>query len=51
MTAIAEIKSAIEKLSPLEVKELASWFEEYQQMLNASSEIFSIYDGEEKAGA
>ena len=51
MTAIAEIESAIERLSPAEVKELAAWLEEYQQMVNASAEIFSLYDQEEKAGA
>jgi hypothetical protein len=50
MTAIAEIESAIERLSPAEVKELAAWLEEYQQMINASAEIFSLYDQEEKAG-
>jgi hypothetical protein len=50
MTAIAEIESAIERLSPMEVKELAAWFEEYQHMVNASAEIFSLYDQEEKAG-
>jgi len=51
VTAIAEIESAIERLSPEEVKELAAWFEEYQQMINASAEIFSMYDQEEKAGS
>jgi len=51
MTAIAEIESAIERLSPAEVKELAAWLEEYQQMVNASAEIFSLYDQEEKAGS
>jgi len=51
MTAIAEIESAIERLSPAEVKELAAWFEEYQQLVNASAEIFSLYDQEEKAGS
>jgi hypothetical protein len=51
VTAIAEIESAIERLSPAEVKELAAWFEEYQQMVNASAEIFSLYDQEEKAGS
>jgi hypothetical protein len=49
MTAIAEIESAIERLSPGEVKQLAAWFEEYQQMVNASAEMFSLYDAEEKA--
>ena len=51
MSAIAEIESAIERLSPAEVKELAAWLEEYQQMVNASAEIFSLYDQEEKAGS
>jgi hypothetical protein len=51
MTAIAEIESAIERLSPAEVKELAAWLDEYQQMVNASAEIFSLYDKEEKAGS
>ena len=51
MTAISEIESAIERLSPAEVKELAAWLEEYQQMVNASAEIFSLYDQEEKAGS
>ena len=49
MTAVAEIESAIEKLSPAEVKELAAWLDEYQQMVNASAEIFSLYDQEEGA--
>jgi hypothetical protein len=49
MTAVAEIQSAIEKLSPAEVKELAAWLDEYQQMINASAEMFSLYDKEEKA--
>ena len=51
VTAIAEIESAIERLSPAEVKELAAWLEEYQQMVNASAEIFSLYDQEEKAAS
>ena len=49
MTAVAEIESAIEKLSPAEIKELAAWLDEYQQMVNASAEIFSLYDQEEGA--
>ncbi len=51
MTAIAEIESAIERLSPAEVNELAAWLDEYQQMVNASAEIFSLYDKEEEAGS
>jgi hypothetical protein len=50
LLAIAEIESAIERLSLAEVKQSAAWFEEYQQMVNASAEIFSLYDQEEKAG-
>jgi hypothetical protein len=51
MSAIAEIESAIERLSPAEVKELAAWLDEYQQMVTASAEIFSMYDKEEEAGS
>ncbi|HEX4121848.1 MAG TPA: hypothetical protein VH619_14605 [Verrucomicrobiae bacterium] len=47
MTAVAEIESAVEKLSPAEVKELAAWLDKYQQMVNASAEMFSLYDKEE----
>ena len=51
MTATAEIGSDIERLSPAEVKELAAWLEEYQQMVNASADMFSLYDQEEEAGS
>ena len=51
MTGIAEIESAIERLSPAELKELAAGLDEYQQMINASAEMFSLYDQEEKAGS
>jgi len=47
MSSVAEIESAIEKLSPQEVAQLAAWFEEYQQMINASAQIFAMYDKEE----
>lgn len=47
MTEVAEIESAIERLTPLELKELAAWFEEYQQMINASAEVFKMYEKEE----
>ncbi len=47
MSSVAEIESAIEQLSPDEVAELAAWLEERQQMINASAEIFSLYDKEE----
>ncbi len=47
MRAVAQIESAIERLSPAEVQELAACLEEYQQMVNASAEIFSLYEQEE----
>jgi hypothetical protein len=47
MTAVAEIESAIQQFSAEQLKELAAWFEEYQQMLSASAEMFSLYDKEE----
>jgi hypothetical protein len=47
MSSVAEIESAIDRLSPQEVAELAAWLEEYQQMVNASAEIFSMYDKEQ----
>jgi len=50
MSTVAEIESAIEKLSPGEVAQLAAWLEEYQQMINASSQIFAMYDREEEEG-
>lgn len=50
MSTVAEIESAIERLAPAQVTELAAWFEEYQQMINASAEIFTMYDKEEEAG-
>jgi len=47
MSSVAEIESAIEKLSPAEVTELVAWLEEYQQMINASAQMFAMYDKEE----
>jgi hypothetical protein len=47
MSTVAEIETAIERLSPPEVAELAAWLEEYQQMINASSQVFQMYDREE----
>jgi hypothetical protein len=44
---VAEIESAMEKLSPVQFAELAAWFEEYQQTINASAEMFAMYDNEE----
>lgn len=49
MSTVVEIESAIERLSKAELTELARWFEEYQQMTFASSEIFAMYDREEES--
>jgi len=49
MSTVAEIENAIERLSPEELSDLAGWFEEYQQMVGASAEIFAMYDREEEA--
>jgi len=47
MSTVAEIESAIERLQPSEVVKLAAWLNEYQQMIQASAEMFSLYDREE----
>jgi hypothetical protein len=47
MSTVAEIENAIERLSQPDLSELAAWFEEYQQMVKASSEVFAMYDREE----
>ena len=47
MSSVANIETAIQRLSPAEVAELASWLEEYQQMISASAEMFALYDREE----
>ena len=49
MSTVAEIESAIEKLSPQEQRELAAWYEERQALLNASDLLFQAYDNEEPA--
>ena len=48
MSTVAEIENAIERLSHPELSELARWFEEYQQMISASGEMFALYDREEE---
>jgi hypothetical protein len=47
VSTVAEIESAIEQLQPSEVAELAGWLNEYQQMIQASAEVFAMYDREE----
>lgn len=48
MSSVAEIESAIERLSPAEVNQVAAWLEEYQQTINASASMFALYDREER---
>jgi hypothetical protein len=48
MSSVAEIESAISKLSPIQVEEIAEWLDEYLQVTIASAELFSIYDKEER---
>ena len=48
MSTVVEIESAIELLTPSEVAELAGWLNEYQQMIQASAEVFAMYDREEQ---
>jgi len=48
MSTVTEIETAIEKLPPAKVEELAAWLDEYRQTLNASGAVFAVYDEEEK---
>ena len=48
MSTVIEIETAIEKLPPNKVEELAAWLDEYRRTLHASDGIFSRYDAEEK---
>jgi hypothetical protein len=47
MSTVVEIESAIQRLTPSEVAELSGWLSEYQQMIQASAEVFAMYDREE----
>jgi hypothetical protein len=49
MSTVTEIETAIEKLSPQEQRELATWYEERQALLNAADSVLQSYDDEEKA--
>lgn len=48
MSTIAEIENAVERLPSAELSKFAAWFEEYQQAINASAQVFAIYDKEEE---
>ena len=43
---VGQAETAIEKLLPQKVEELAAWLDEYRQTTHASDAIFSLYDGE-----
>ncbi len=47
MSTVVEIETAIQRLTPSEVAELSGWLSEYQQMIQASAEVFAMYDREE----
>jgi predicted transcriptional regulator YdeE len=47
MSTVTEIETAIEKLPPQKVEELAAWLDEYRQTTHASDATFSLYDEEE----
>ena len=47
MSTVTEIETAIERLSPQKVEELAAWLDEYRQTTHASDATFSLYDEEE----
>jgi hypothetical protein len=49
MSTVVEIESAIQRLTPSEVAELAGWLSEYQQMTQASAEVYAMYDREEES--
>ncbi len=48
MSTVAEIETAVEKLTPQELREFAAWFEERQALLNRSATLFRMYDEEEE---
>ena len=48
MSTVIEIESAIQKLSPVEYRELVAWMEEQQMFVGASEALFAMYDEEER---
>lgn len=51
MSKVAEIEAVIQTLSPSETDELASWLTEYREMIQASAQMFDMYDKEEADAA
>lgn len=50
VSTVAEIESAIERLPMEQVREVAAWLEDYQATINASGEVFAMFDAEEGDG-
>ena len=48
MSTVAEIETAVEKLTPQQLREFAAWFEERQALLNSSESLFQMYEKEEE---
>ena len=49
MSTLAEIKQAIAKLNSEQMRELAVWLDENQQLIASSENLFQIYDEEERS--
>ena len=49
MSTVTQIETAVEKLTPEQLREFAAWFEERQALLNSSESLLRMYDEEERA--
>jgi hypothetical protein len=47
MSTVSEIETAIEKLPPAKVEELAAWLDDYRQTLHAAAAVFALLEEEE----
>ena len=47
MSTVPEIETAIAKLPPAKVEELAAWLDEFRQTLHASAAVFTLMEEEE----
>jgi len=50
MSTVPEIESAIAKLPPEKVEEVAAWLDDYRQTLYASAAVFTLLEEEENRG-
>ena len=44
---VGQAETAIEKLPPQKVEELAAWLDEFRQITHAPDAVFPLYDEEE----